>query len=92
MIGQFVIVRTYSAGVHMGLLKEQAGTAVILQDARRLWGWSGAFTLHEASQFGVDESSRISQPVPEILLTQAIEVIPCSDEARETLSRSRNGA
>lgn len=28
MIGQFVLVRTYSAGVHMGTLIEQAAAAV----------------------------------------------------------------
>lgn len=90
MIGQFVIVRTYSAGVHMGTLVSCNGTAVKLDNARRLWRWSGAFTLNEASQKGVSEDSRISAPVPTILLTQAIEVIPCSEKARKNLSRSRN--
>lgn len=91
MIGQFVIVRTYSAGVHMGTLESCNGTAVILKDARRLWQWSQAFTLNEASQEGVGEDSRISQSVPRILITQAIEVIPCSEKAKANLSRSRNG-
>lgn len=92
MIGEFVIVRTYSAGVHMGTLAECNGTAVLLKDSRRLWRWQKAFTLNEASQHGVAEESRISEPVPLILLTQAIEVIPCSEKARKNLIRSRNGA
>lgn len=91
MIGEFVIVRTYSAGVHMGVLRESSGTAVVLEDARRLWRWNRAFTLNEVSQHGVGEESRISSPVPRILLTQAIEVIPCSETAKANLSRSRNG-
>jgi hypothetical protein len=91
LLNQFVIVRTYSAGVHMGTLREFAGTAVVLTDARRLWQWQGAFTLHEASQASVAEASRISEPVPLICLTQAIEVIPCSEKAKANLSRSRNG-
>ncbi len=90
-IGEFVIVRTYSAGVHMGILEECNGTAVILKDARRLWRWHGAFTLSEVSQNGCAEESRISQSVPMILLTQAIEVIPCSAKAEKNLKRSRNG-
>ena len=92
MIGSFVIVRTYSAGVHMGTLAECNGTNVLLKDARRLFRWGGAFTLHEASVNGVSEDSRISQPVESILLTQAIEVIPCTEKSAKNLSRSRNGA
>lgn len=92
MIGEFVIVRTHSAGVHMGTLVEQSGTATLLHDARRLWRWSGAFTLNEAAVHGVGEDSRISEPVARILLTQAIEVIPCTPKAKANLSRSRNDA
>lgn len=91
MIGEFCVVRTWTAGVHMGVVAEQSGTAVLLKDARRLYRWQGAFTLNEVSQNGVAEASRISEPVPAILLTQAIEVIPCSERARKNLSRSRNG-
>lgn len=91
MIGEFVLVRTRSAGVHHGYLVESFGTAVRLRDARRLWTWKGAFTLNEVSQEGVAEASRISAPVPVILLTEAIEVIPCSEKARLNLLRSRNG-
>lgn len=87
MIGEYVLVRTYSAGVHMGTLVESHGTAVLLRDARRLWRWKGANSLHEVSQEGVGEGSRISKPVPTILLTQAIEVIPCSPRGRTSLDR-----
>ena len=89
MIGEFVLVRCRHAGVHMGVLRESAGTAVLLTDARRLWRWRGANTLHEVSQRGVGPGSRISQPVPRILLTLAVEVIPCSPEGRASLEVSR---
>ena len=92
MIGEFCIVRTYSAGVHCGILEECNGTAVLLKDARRIWHWSGAFTLNEMAVNGCAENSRISQPVDQILLTQAIEVIPCSPKSKTNLVRSRNGA
>lgn len=92
MIGEFCIVRTYSAGVHCGVLDECSGTAVVLKDARRIWRWSKAFSLNEMSLKGCGEDSRISQPVARIMLTQAVEIIPCTDKARENLSRSRNGA
>lgn len=89
MIGQFVLVRTYSAGVHMGTLASLDGKQAVLKDVRRLWYWKGAKTLNEISQNGVGDGSKISEPVPEILLTEAIEVIPCSPAARENLSQSR---
>jgi len=90
MIGEFCVVRTYSAGVHMGVVVEMSGTAVVLRDARRLHRWRGANTLHEVATSGVDRSfTRISQPVPRILLTQSIEVIPCTDQARKNLEQSR---
>ena len=90
MIGQFVIVRTYSAGVHVGTLKESNGTAVLLEDARMVHRWSGANTLHEMSVDGCStDYSRISKPVKSLLLTEAIMVIPCTAKAQKNLEASR---
>lgn len=78
--GPDVIVRTYSAGVHIGTIKERNGTEVVLVNSRRLWKWAGAFTLSAVAMNGVDRSdSRISISVPEIVLTQAIEIIPVAE-------------
>lgn len=38
-IGKEVIIRTYSAGVWFGVLKQKAGNEVILTKARRMWKW-----------------------------------------------------
>lgn len=93
MIGEYVIVRTKDAGVHVGTLKESNGMAVLLTDTSRVWRWRGANTLHEMSLHGIDKDySRISEQVPRILLTQAIEVIPCTEKAKKNLSQPRWGA
>lgn len=93
MIGEFVLVRTFSAGVHCGKLEESNGTAVLLSDARRVWRWRGANSLHEMSLSGCSkEYTRISEPVARIMLTQAVEVIPCTKKATENLSTSRWGS
>ncbi len=93
MIGQFCLVRTYSAGVHCGILTESHGTAVTLTNARRIWRWNNANTLNELAMKGAGKDyTRISEPVPTILLTEAIEVIPCSEKARKNLEDSRWGA
>jgi hypothetical protein len=69
-------------------LESQAGKEVKLSNARRIWNWNGANTLSEISLHGVSDKSRISEAVPEITLTEAIEIIPCSEEAKGKLDRS----
>lgn len=85
-LSNIVLVRTYTAGVHFGELQEQNGTQVTLKNARRIWRWKGANTLNEVATDGVDQDyTRISKAVSSILLTQAIEVIPVSEKALQTL-------
>lgn len=83
-IGRKVIVRTYSAGVHFGTLAQREGREVVLTDTRRMWEWKGAFTLSAVAQEGI-KGGRISITVPDILLTEAIEIIPCSDAAAASI-------
>lgn len=90
MIGKFVLVRSYSAGVHCGVLTAQDGQNLSLKDARRIWRWHGANTLNELSLHGASQDyTRISEMVPEIQITETCEIIPCTDKARENLSSSR---
>ena len=74
-----VIIRTYSAGVHVGILEgkwEDANKPVTLKNARRIWKWSGANTLNEIATKGLNrKASKISEPVSELQLIP-IEVIP----------------
>lgn len=74
---QYVIVRTYSAGVHAGTLVSQVGKEVVLKDARRLWYWKGAASLSQIAVQGVSNpnESKFSIEVPLIKLTEAIETI-----------------
>ena len=81
MTNKHVVIRTYSAGVHVGQLVERRGKEVDLVRARRIWSWQGANTLHEIALHGVGKGSRVSEPVAEITLTEAIEVITMSEEA-----------
>lgn len=83
--GDYVLIRTYSAGVHIGTLASRDGREVTLTNARRIWSWKGANTLHEISLRGVASGSKVSEPVESILLLEAIEVIRCTEEARRRL-------
>lgn len=91
MVGKFCIVRTVAAGVHCGVIQSFDGQTVAISDARRIWRWRGANTLHELSQHGAstEEFTRISEPVDSIVLLDAIEIIPCSEKAAANLRTSR---
>ena len=81
----YVVVRTYSAGVHVGELVRREGKEVELTFARRIWSWKGANTLHEIALGGVAAGSKVSEPVDSIVLTEAIEIIVATTRARESL-------
>jgi hypothetical protein len=82
---KYVVVRTYSAGVHVGKLESRSSKEVVLSDARRIWSWTGALSLHEIAQGEFGNNSRISCAVSEIELTEAIEIITCSPEGENNL-------
>lgn len=88
-IGRHVIVRTYSAGVHAGILKVKDGREVMLTDSRRLWYWDGAASLSQLAVHGVSRPDTCKFPctVPEILLTESIEIIPTTEAARISIEQ-----
>jgi len=43
-VGMYVVVRTYSAGVHVGVLQAASGKEVRLSEARRIWSWLTVLT------------------------------------------------
>lgn len=89
MIGRYVIVRTYSAGVHAGVLSARNGREVTLAGSRRIWRWAQANpadgALSGVANWGVGASSKIAGPVESILLLEAIEIIPATDTARASI-------
>lgn len=82
LIGKYVIIRTYSAGVHFGILKSKSGLECVLEEAIRIWKWSGAFTLSQMSMEGVKnpEECKFDMPAKSITL-QWIEILECTPEA-----------
>ena len=88
MIGQRVIIRTYSAGVWFGVLSKKSGNEVILTQARRMWRWWAAdgISLSAVAIYGVKaDKSKICGPVPSVWL-EAIEIMTCSVIAAEQLA------
>jgi len=83
-IGEYCIIRTYSAGVHCGFLKSIDGCEVIIEQCRQIYFWKGAFTLRELSLNGVADGSKLTAAVPLNSLTK-IELIPVSKESAKKL-------
>ncbi len=84
---KLTLVRTFSAGVHVGELVSEDGPRVELKNARRIWRWRGANTCSELAERGcvTTEYTRISMRVSSVVLTQAIELIPVSEMASKSL-------
>jgi len=81
---RYCVIRTYSAGVHIGFVKEfgeKHPQHAKLLKSRRLHYWDGACSLSQVALDGVSNNSRIAMELPEIELTDVIEVIPCSASA-----------
>lgn len=82
-----VIVRGDRSGVFFGTLVERDGREVKLERCRRLWFWDGAASI---SQLAVDgtlnpEDCKFTVTVDEIEILDAIEVIPCTEKAIESI-------
>ena len=84
---EYKIIRTYSAGVFAGYLESRDGKEVILRAARRLWYWEGAASLSQLATDGVSNQGSCKFPceVDKIVLTEAVEVIDCTEKARKSI-------
>jgi len=82
----FVVVRTYSAGVFAGYLKNRDGKEVQLVDAIRLWYWDGAASLSQLAVDGVSKPINCKFAVPvNVALTEAVEIIETTNKAKESI-------
>lgn len=84
----YVIVRTYSAGVFAGYLASRTGAEVVMKKARRLWYWDGAASLSQLSIDGVSKpkSCKFPKEVESVELLNAIEILPCTEKAKKSIS------
>lgn len=89
MVGRYCIVRATGAGVHAGIVVSTTGDMVELENARRLWHWTGAATLSELAVKGTKTPATCKWPaaVPRILIRDWCEIIPVSEEAMVTFAQ-----
>lgn len=84
----YVIVRTYSAGVFAGYLESRNGKEGIIRKARRIWYWDGAASLSQLAVNGTSKPENCKFPVEvdKIELTEIIEIITCTEEAKKSIN------
>lgn len=86
-IGKKVIIRGDRSGVEFGTLVEYKGSEVTLHNARRIWYWDGAATLSQLATNGTKkpENCRFTVYVDSITILDAVEIIPCTNEAIKSI-------
>lgn len=89
MLGKRCIIRTYSAGVHIGnvtYVNPDNSMEVKLENALRLWRWGGGgLSLSAVANNGI-KGGRLNR-TGEVYLTNAIEYIPTTEEAEKTYAK-----
>lgn len=83
MMNEKVLVRGDKSGVFFGTLAAKEGSEVTLKNCRRIWYWNGAASLYQLALEGAKkpEECKFTVTVPEMVILDAIEIIPCSPEA-----------
>jgi len=86
MIGKRCLVRTYSAGVHIGDVVSVDDNGTMLKNALRLWKWEGGgLSLSAVASNGIVKG-RLNK-TGDVFLTNAIEFIPTTDKAEKTFEK-----
>ena len=86
-IGKKVIIRGSRSGVEFGTLVAKNGSEVTLENARRIWYWSGAASLSQLAMDGTlnPTGCKFTVTVDSITILDAIEIIPCTDKAIKSI-------
>ena len=86
MAGRRCLIRTYSAGVHIGNIESVNGMECKLTNALRLWGWEGGgLSLSAVANNGIVKG-RLNK-TGEVYLTNVIEIIPTTTQAETTFTK-----
>ncbi len=85
---KYYIVRGDRSGVFFGQIAERKDREVSMRNVRCIWYWDGAATIIQLAAEGVKEPNncQFTMTVPEITITDAIELIPCTQAAVDCIN------
>ena len=91
MDNQYYIVRGDRSGVFFGQVTARNDQEVELRNVRKLWYWDGACAVEQLAVDGVTAPAncKFTVVVPEMTITDAIQIVPCSERAVKALSGVR---
>lgn len=80
---KYYIVRCDRSGVFFGHIAYRCGQEVAMAEVRKLWYWDGAAAVEQLACEGTKkaENCKFTMYVNEIVVTDAIEILPCTPEA-----------
>lgn len=86
-IGDYILVRTRDAGVNFGKLKERdrANNCVVLERARLIWSWKGAFTTYGIANYGVSEGVFTAESKGEVEIAGVAKIFTLDEETVKKL-------
>ena len=90
-LGKKVLIRSYASGVHFGTLEQctpdnSGRFTVKLSNTRRIHYWEGACSCSQISNDGI-RTGRVSVQLDEIIIAEAIEIIPLQEPASTNLEK-----
>ena len=87
-MSEYYIVRGDRSGVFFGKIAERNGSEVRMQKVRKLWYWDGACAVEQLALDGVkkQDNCMFTVTVEEMTITDAIQIIPCTDAAQKSIS------
>lgn len=85
---EYVIVRTYSAGVFAGYIESRNGQSVVMKNARRIWYWDGASSLSQLAMEGTTKPENCKFPceVDRLELLQVIEILNTTKKCQKSIA------
>lgn len=88
MENKYYIIRGDLSGVFFGQIACRSRQEVELRNVRKLWYWDGACAVEQLAVDGVTnpDHCKFTVVVPEMIVTDAIQILPCSDKAAKILS------
>lgn len=87
MNNNYYIVRGRDSGVFFGKIKERTGQEITMTEVRNIWYWDGAATILQLASEGTKnpDNCKFTMTINEIVLLDAIEIIPCTDSAVKSI-------
>ncbi len=82
-IGKKCIIRCDRSGVFFGTLESLEGQQAKISNVRNIWYWDGAASVMQLAAEGVKTPNgcKFTVTVSEIFVTDAIQIIPCTEQA-----------